>query len=502
MSNQRVIENPDVILVGSGIMSANVGAMLKRLDPSLAIQVYEVTEELAQESSNGWNNAGTGHAGICELSYTPFRNPDGSVNVQKAIGVFEEFEYSLQFWGYAVASGMIDGARDFINPIPHISFVHGDEQVGFLKSRFEGMSAHHFFESMEYSTDEATIRGWAPLLTKDRAVFPIAATKMDSGTDVNFGAISRKLLEWLGGQDRCGVICSHKVTDLSESNGRWAVEVQNLLTGEVHSNTAKFVFIGAGGGSLRLLQKTGIPESKGLGGFPIGGQWLVCKNPAVVAEHQAKVYGQALDAAPTMAVPHLDTRMLDGQRKLLFGPFAAWTTKFLHKKGSWLDLPLSVNANNLATLIKIGISNLELVRYLVQQGTQSMADRMEVLRIFYPAARPEDWELIDAGIRVQAIKKTDGEAGIVHYGTEVITNQSKTVATLLGASPGASVSTHIALGVIETCLPDLVKTPEGQARLKEMLPIYGVDIKLPENAAFFREVHEQANQRLGLVAAQ
>lgn len=492
------VENPGVILIGSGVMSANLAVLLKRLDPSLSIQVYEVTEELAQESSHGWNNAGTGHAGICELSYTPHREADGSVNVKKAIEIFEQFDHSKQFWAYAVDSGMADKPKEFINPVPHLSFVHGQAQVDYLKARHAGMSAHHFFNEMEYSTDRNTIEGWAPLLTEGRGEVPIAATKMDGGTDVNFGNISRKLLHWLSQQPGCGIASNHRVTGLRKTDNGWDITSKDLATGETRKNTAKFVFIGAGGGSLQLLQKAGIPESKGLGGFPIGGQWLVCENPEIVAKHQAKVYGQALEAAPTMAVPHLDTRILDGKKTLLFGPFAAWTTKFLHKKGSYLDLPLSVKPDNLATLIKIGIHNIDLVRYLVQQGTQSMADRMEVLHVFYPAAEAKDWKLIDAGIRVQAIKKTDGEAGIVHYGTEVITNEDHTISALLGASPGASVSVNIVLEVVKRCFPELLASPEGRARMKEMIPTYDVDIKLPENAGYYREISRKTDVTLQL----
>lgn len=492
------IENPDVILIGSGVMSANLGALLKRLDPALAIQVYEVTDELAQESSNGWNNAGTGHAGICELSYTPKREADGTVNVKKVIEIFEQFEYSRQFWSYAVASGMVENPKEFINPVPHLSFVHGQEMVDFLRARYQGMSAHHFFKEMEFTTDRATIGSWAPLLVEGRGEIPIAATKMDNGTDVNFGNISRKLLQWLGKQDRCGIASDHRVVDLKKISTGWEATIRDLETGEVRTNRGKFVFVGAGGGSLSLLQKAGIPEAKGLGGFPIGGQWLICENPDVIAKHQAKVYGQPLAAAPTMAVPHLDTRILDGKKTLLFGPFAAWTTKFLHKKGSFLDLPLSVKPDNLLTLINIGISNLDLVRYLVQQGTQSMDDRMEVLHVFYPSAKAEDWKLIDAGIRVQAIKETDGKAGIVHYGTEVLTNADRSISALLGASPGASVSVHIVFEVIKTCFPQLVNSPEGKARLKEMLPTYDLDLKLAENAAFYQDVRQKADKVLQL----
>jgi malate dehydrogenase (quinone) len=498
MSYSTHIENPDVILIGSGVMSANLGVLLKSLDPKLRIQVYEVTEDLAQESSNGWNNAGTGHAGICELSYTPFRNPDGSVNVDKAISIFEQFEQTRLFWSHAVASGKIGHPKEFINPVPHLSFVHGQEQVDFLRSRHAGMSAHHFFSEMEYTTDRAKIASWAPLLLEGRSDVPIAATKMDGGTDVNFGNVSRKLLEWLAHQEGCGIASGHRVVNLERVLAGWNLGIRNLATGEIRHNRAKFVFVGAGGGSLPLLQKAGIPEAKGLGGFPIGGQWLICENPEIISKHQAKVYGQALDAAPTMAVPHLDTRILDGKKTLLFGPFAAWTTKFLHRKGSWLDLPASVKPDNLATLVKIGLTNIDLVKYLVQQGTQSMADRMDVLHVFYPAAKAEDWKLIDAGIRVQAIKKTDGEAGIVHYGTEVITDAGRSISALLGASPGASVCVNIVLEVVKQCFPHLVENPESRARLKEMIPTWDVDIKLAENAAYFREVHNKASEILQL----
>jgi malate dehydrogenase (quinone) len=498
MPHSTHIQNPDVVLIGSGVMSANLGALLKRLDPSLSIQVYEVTEDLAQESSHGWNNAGTGHAGICELSYTPTLEADGTVKVGKAIEIFEQFDHSKQFWSYAVGSGMIENPREFITPLPHISFVHGEKMVAYLKARYEGMAAHHFFREMEFSTDRETIRSWAPLLLDKRGDVPIAATKMDSGTDVNFGNISRKLLGWLGKQEGCGIATGHRVTDLTKNDQGWEVTVKNLATGETHHNNARFVFVGAGGGSLKLLQKAGIPEAKGLGGFPIGGQWLVCDNPEIVARHQAKVYGQPLDSAPTMAVPHLDTRYLDGKKTLLFGPFAAWTTKFLNKKGSYLDLPLSVKPDNLATLVKIGLSNMPLVRYLVQQGTQSMRDRMEVLHVFYPGAKAEDWKLIDAGIRVQAIKKTDGEAGIVHYGTEVITNEDKSISALLGASPGASVSVNIVMEVIKKCFGNLLESPEGRARMEEMIPGWDEDFKKPEMEARYREVDRRSCELLQL----
>lgn len=488
------IANPDVVLIGSGIMSANLGALLKRLDPALRIQVYEVASELAQESSHGWHNAGTGHAGLCELSYTPTREADGTVNVRKAIEIYAQFEQSLQFWAHAVASGMIDRPCDFINPVPHLSFVHGAEQVEFLRARHAGLAGHPFFEEMAFTTDPATIAHWAPLLIEGRDGTPVAATKIDEGTDVNFGAVARKLLGWLARQEGCGIAPHHRVVGLERSGAGWEVHARDLATGAVRTNRAPFVFVGAGGGSLFLLQKAGLPEAKGLGGFPIGGQWLVCDTPSVVARHQAKVYGQALDAAPTMAAPHLDARVLDGRKTLLLGPFAAWTTRFLHRHGSWTDLPRSMKPHNLATLLKVGWRNLDLVRYLIQQGTQSMADRLKMLREFYPAAQAGDWRLIDAGIRVQLIKKTDGEAGIIHYGTEILTSADRSLTALLGASPGASVSVHLMIEVIRTCFPRLL----AGERIREMIPTYGEESALPQNVPAFRQHHRRARQTLQL----
>ena len=489
----------DVVLIGSGIMSATMGVLLKRLDPSLSITVFEVADSLAPEASDGWHNAGTGHAGICELSYTPNLETDGTVNVAKAIDIFQEFESSLQFWSQSVKDGILAEPSSFINPVPHVSFVRTDEQVAYLKARYAGLADHHFFKSMEFSTDPNTIGEWAPLLTEAREDEPVAATKMDGGSDVNFGSIARQLLGWLEKQDGCEVLPGHRVTNLGRNPaGGWFVQARYNRNGIYTTTDTKFVFVGAGGGSILLLQKAGLPEADGLGGFPIGGQWLVCDNPTIVERHQAKVYGQALGAAPTMAVPHLDTRIIDGKKSLLFGPFAAWTTKFLHEHGRAMDLPLSIKPHNLMTLIKIGWGNFDLVRYMMQQGTQSVRDRMGVLHEFYPAAQEKDWKLIDAGIRVQAIKKTDGEAGIVHFGTEVLTSADRSVSALLGASPGASTSVHIVTEAIEKSFPHLVAGEEGIARMRQIFPNYAMDLKSDDAAASFENIARTARDTLGL----
>jgi malate dehydrogenase (quinone) len=420
------------------------------------------------------------------------------VQVAKAVEIFEQFEQSKQFWGYAVRSGMIDTPSDFITSIPHVSFVYGQEQVDFLKSRYEQLSRHHFFKAMEFTEDRAVIKEWAPLLLDERDDTPIAATRIHAGTDVNFGELSRKLIHWLDDQENCGVHTGHRVTDLKRCEQGWEVSVKDLSSGKSFKQKAKFVFIGAGGGSLPLLQKSGIDESKGFGGFPIGGQWLICEKPEVVEQHQAKVYGMSPGAAPTMAVPHLDTRIINGKKALLFGPYASWTTKFLHKGGCFTDLPLSIRPDNIFSLMKVGLYNIPLVRYLIQQGLQSMETRMKELRAFYPGAKTADWELIDAGIRVQAIKKEDGDAGIVHFGTEVVTSADKTVSALLGASPGASVTVNIVLEVISKSFPDLMKSEVGSAAIKEMVPAFGLDLKEPSQAEAQKKWSNEAEDSLQL----
>jgi malate dehydrogenase (quinone) len=493
------MDEVDIVLIGSGVMSANLGALLKQLDPGLSIELYEVTKELSQESSNGWNNAGTGHAGICEVAYTPDRGEDGEIKVEKAIEIFEEFEQSKQFWAYAVRTGMIDEPTDFINQVPHISFVYGQEQVDFLRSRYKGMNKHPFFAKMEYSEDPEQIRKWAPLLIEGREDQPVAATYMEAGTDVNFGEVSRKLIQWLGEQEGCSFHVETRVTDLNRIADGWEVTIKNFADGTTQIKKAKFVFIGAGGGSLPLLQKAGVAEIRGYGGFPIGGQWLICEKPDIVERHHAKVYGLSPGAAPTMAVPHLDSRVLEGKQALLFGPYAAWTTKFLHRGGSFFDLPGSIKFHNWLTLLKVGISNLPLVGYLIQQGLQSMNTRLKELRNFYPDAKAEDWKLIDAGIRVQAIKKEDGDAGIVHFGTEVVTSEDRSISALLGASPGASVCVNIVLEVARKCFGELFAKDDVKKKLLEMIPTLDVHSTTdPEKMAAFEKYSLSAEEALSL----
>lgn len=471
----------DVLLIGGGVMSAHVGTMLKRIDPRLSIEVYEAAPELAGESSDGWNNAGTGHAGLCELNYTPPpATPGAPIDVSKAIEIFGRFEQSRQFWSYAVTHGLAPRPADFIRPVPHLSFARGEEQVAFLRARHAALVTHPFFRGMEFTAEREVLRRWVPLLIDGRGPESIAATKIDAGTDVNFGELSRQLLGWLGTQDRCRVFTGHRVTDLRRDDSGWRATVRHVESGEARHVRARFVFVGAGGGTLPLLQASGLPVAHGLGGFPIAGQWLVCENPTVVARHFAKVYGPPPRDSGALGGPHLDVRHLHGKRVLLFGPFATWTTKFLHRTGRFSDLVRSIRPSNVATLLRTGVHNRVLVRFLAQQALQSMDARLRALRDFYPEAREADWRLVDAGIRVQAMKKAD--AGRLYFGTEVVTAPDRSLAALLGASPGASVSANIALQIIQTCFSDRLREKDGYARMKAMIPTFDVDLGQPAAA--------------------
>jgi malate dehydrogenase (quinone) len=483
----------DVILIGAGIMSATLGTIIKELVPEWEIKVFEKLENAGEESSNEWNNAGTGHAALCELNYTT-EKPDGSVDISKAISINEQFQVSMQFWSYLVNSGLIQNPQEFIRQLPHMSLVQGEENVSFLKRRFEALTKNPLFQGMEFSEDPEKLMEWIPLIMEGRKWNePIAATKIDTGTDVNFGALTRMLFTHLENKN-VDVKYNHSVTDLKRnSEGLWELKVQNQFSGNVKRHTAKFVFIGGGGGSLHLLQKSGIPEGKNIGGFPVSGIFMVCNNPAVVEQHHAKVYGKAKVGAPPMSVPHLDTRFIDNKKTLLFGPFAGFSPKFL-KTGSMLDLVTSVKPNNVLTMLAAGAKEMPLTKYLIQQVMLSKEQRMEELREFIPSAKSEDWDLVVAGQRVQVIKDTEAGKGTLQFGTEVITAADGSIAALLGASPGASTAVHVMLQVIKKCFPEHFN--EWEPKIKEMIPSYGMS--LMKNPDLLREVHSSTEQSLGL----
>lgn len=493
MRNSRTTKN--VVLIGAGIMSATMASILKEVAPDMNITIFEKLSNAGEESSNVWNNAGTGHSALCELNYTT-ENPDGSIDTSKAVQINEQFQISKQFWSYLVNHNKIANPEEFIRPIPHMSFVRGEDDATFLQKRFEALTKNPLFQGMEYTEDHDKLNEWIPLIMTDRPKDEtIAATKIDSGTDINFGALTHKLFENLEAEG-VTIKYNHEVHDLEHlSDGTWEVKLHNYEYDTLEHHAADFVFIGAGGGVLPLLQQTGIPGSKHVGGFPVGGQFLVCNNPDVIAKHNAKVYGKAAVGAPPMSVPHLDRRYINGEKTILFGPFASFSPKFL-KTGSNMDLVESVKPNNVFTMLSAGAKNIPLTKYLIGQLLLSGEQRMEELRKFIPDAKTEDWDIITAGQRVQVIKDTDEEGkGTLQFGTELVTGAQGTVAALLGASPGASTAVHIVMNVFKQCFPEYLD--EWEPKLKEMIPSYGQ--MLSDNPELVDEVLTHTSNTLGLV---
>ncbi|EPJ2809044.1 malate dehydrogenase (quinone) [Pseudomonas putida] len=471
----------DVLLVGGGIMSSTLAVWLHELEPSWSMEMVERLDGVAEESSNGWNNAGTGHSALAELNYTP-EDKDGNVNITKAIEINEAFQISRQFWSWQVRQGVLKNPHSFINTTPHMSFVWGDDNIKFLKKRYDALQASPLFRPMQYSEDHAQIAKWVPLMMEGRDPNQkLAVTWTPIGTDVNFGEITRQFVGHLQTQKGFDLKLSSEVQDITRNkDGSWHVEYKNLKDGTESATDAKFLFIGAGGGALKLLQKSGIPEAKEYAGFPVGGSFLVTENPTVAMQHMAKAYGIASTGAPPMSVPHLDTRVLDGKRVILFGPFATFSTKFL-KNGSYLDLLSSTTTHNVWPMTKVGIEQYPLVEYLAGQLMLSDDDRFEALRTYFPNAKKEDWRLWQAGQRVQIIKRDAEKGGVLKLGTEVVASEDRTIAGLLGASPGASTAAPIMLNVLETVFKEKVATPEWQAKIKEIVPSYGT--KLNDSAA-------------------
>ena len=450
-------------------MSATLGVLLHKLAPELRIVVFERLDRAASESSDAWNNAGTGHSGFCELNYTP-RTADGTVDCSKAIKIAAQFQQSLALWQALVEAGDLPDRPSFVRRVPHLSFVEGEENVAFLRERAAKLVQSPLFHGLQFTEDRAQIAAWLPLVMEGRTGdVPVAATQMARGADVNFGALAREMLAYLAAQGGIAVELGHEVRDVTRDGDGWRLDVRELASGEERSVRAPFVFIGAGGYSLDLLEKSGIPEAKGYGAFPVSGQWLRCTNREVIARHGAKVYGQADVGAPPMSVPHLDTRWINGEQELLFGPYAGITTKFL-KGGSWLDLVRSIGIHNVRPVIAAGLENWDLTKYLLGQAMLSTEERVDLLQRYYPLARDEDWEVQIAGLRVQIIKSDGHGGGELRFGTEVVTSADVTIAALLGASPGASTAVSIMLEVLQRCFPERWRSDAWRARLAPLVP--------------------------------
>jgi len=484
-------------LIGAGIMSATLAIFLKELIPNGKIIIYERLNRIGAESSDAWNNAGTGHSGFCELNYTP-ELEDGSIDLRKALKTSESFEISKQFWAHLKKVGHLDSRQAFINDIDHMSFVWGEKNVAFLKKRFQAMQKYPIFEDMLFSNEPEQIKKWVPLMMEGRQnKDDIAVTRMSIGTDVNFGAITRGMMRYLATCDNVEIHLAHEIQDIQKTETGWEIEIENLDAQKDFKIQSDFVFIGAGGGAIPLLEKTDIPEAEGFGGFPVSGQFLKCTNPEIIAQHEAKVYGLADVGSPPMSVPHLDTRMMEGKKALLFGPYAGFSTKFL-KFGSYLDLPESIELHNIWPMLQAGWKNKDLTKYLVHQVFQSMEDRFELLQKYFPNAKIEDWELVTAGQRVQIIKDDEKEGGKLQFGTEIVTNRDHSLAALLGASPGASTSVSIMIDVLKKCFPEEMQTKDWQEKIKKMIPSFGES--LIENGELLRKTREYTTAILKLEA--
>lgn len=493
--NIQYVDEVDVLHIGAGIMSATLGAMIRELEPEWTQAVYERLEGPAQESSYPLNNAGTGHSALCELNYTPEKN--GQIQITKALAINEKFQIARQFWSHQIENGKLGDPSEFIHPVPHVSFAQGQDQIDYLRRRYEALSANHMFPGMEFSAEEDKFAEKLPLMAKGRdfGAEPVAISWMDAGTDINYGALTRQFFDAsvkAGTQIHYG----HEVLNLKREGKLWNVTVRNVRTGDKHVARARFVFVGAGGYALDLLRKAGVPEVHGYAGFPISGMWLRTNNQELVAQHQAKVYGKAKVGAPPMSVPHLDLRVVDGEQSLLFGPYGGWSPKFL-KKGSYLDLFKSIRPDNIPSYLGVAASNIGLVKYLVEEVFRDFDGKIDVLRQYYPEVNPADWDVAVAGQRVQVIKPARApKFGSLEFGTALVNDQDGTIAGILGASPGASITPAAMIELLERCFGE--RMVSWGDKLREMFPTYGVSLR--DDKAAYEKQWEWTQKTLGLQA--
>lgn len=471
----------DVVLVGGGIVSATLASLIQRAEPSWTVKIFERLDQVTAEATDGWHNSGTGHAALCELNYTP-ADANGNINISKAVKIHQQFLTSCEYWASLVSEGALGAPESFINSTPHMSYVQGDDDVAFLAARHRAMTEHHFFADIEFSDEPNLIGQWAPLLIEGRDLaLPMAATYAVEGTDVDFGSLTRQLFADVVERGAQVELETEVIGLTRQSDGGWQVITRNVKTGVEVETLAKTVLLGAGGWTLKLLRsardqqgRPAVPEVRGYGLLPISGKFLKSENPEVVAQHQVKVYGQAPIGAPPMSVPHLDARVIDGKRSVLFGPFAGAIPRFLTNGTNW-DFVQGLKPDNLWPLVTMGVANLNLLGFLLRDLTASKSSKIDQLRDFLPLVDEADWDDLVAGQRAQIVKPASNGHGELQFGTEVITSNEGTLAGVLGASPGASTAVSIALDVLQRCFPERYGIWQKNA-LNAYLPSLGRDL--------------------------
>ncbi|CAE8642813.1 unnamed protein product [Polarella glacialis] len=499
----------DVVCIGAGIMSATVGLMLQELEPSWKITMCERLHAAGEESSNAFNNAGTGHAGFMEPNYTKeVYNADKTlktVTTEKVESVCTQFLSSRQYWQYLVTKGHLPEPDAFIHQTNHIALGIGADQVEFITKRYEAMKVLPLFSAMEIALPEERAKHaeWAPLIVAGRdPKEPICMTRVPMGTDVDYGALTKGKINAfmkLGGDLRLFT----EVTDLRKMyDGKWLVTTKNTSTGRgIQALRAKFVFVGAGGWALIMLQKAGIPQVRGYMALPVTGDWAVCQNPEVVKKHKVKVYAPGAPGAPPMSMPHLDYRTIGGKEMLLFGPFGSITFKFL-RYGSIFDSLKALKPHNIIPTVDALSKNLSLVVMLLKDVFKSGTGKLHDIRHYYPEADPEDWTLIPAGVRAQIIKRDPKSGrGMLQFGTEVVSNDEGTICGLLGASPGASTCVTIALDTIEKCFKDKPEFARWVPKIQAMIPSYAPDVHSVLTPESLKKIYDETGSVLKVVSS-
>ena len=487
--------NPDVVLIGGGIMSATLAALLEVVAPQWSITVFESAagrrrRELARLEQRRHRPRRPVRA---ELHARRARRPGGPGQGRHDQRAVPGLPPVLVAPGRA---GLTGAPKEFINPVPHVSFVTGEDGRAYMRARHEALAAQPLFDGLEYSDDPAELAEWTPLMMAGRDPRQlVAATRSAAGTDVNFGALTRMLLE--DAADRgVAVHCQPARHEPRPARPTAAGRspCRDTVTGErrtvrrpvrLRRRRRRRAAAAAEGGHPGDRRASAASRSAASSCAPAPPSW---------SQHQAKVYGQAAVGAPPMSVPHLDPRVIDGDHSLMFGPYAGFSPKFL-KAGSMFDLPRSVKPNNLGSMLGVARTELALTRYLVNELLQSGADRHQTLRAFVPDGRRA--RLGDDHRRPARPGHQAGpgdrprRAPVRHRGRRRRRRHDRRPARRL---PGASTAVSAMLDLLERCFPD--RMPAWRPALQEAIPSYGRS--LADDPALLAEVRASTMQTLEL----